>query len=449
MTKKPFRDQATKTGFILAILAAAIPIRAQTASAAPAPAAGQDVWGLAPPAWLSASSVTVKVGYDSDIFGTAVNLAGHPAIANVSSEVTTLSANLSFDLLAGAGPRNDCFLSSLTFGYAADYAIFNKAASEDNLRNTFTLQLKGKSGPWSLSIDNPLVYVYGSKEDPFYSIFTPPGFSAALQRRNQIQERNTSTFRYDAPDWFFRAVDSALYLNMLIDEHNPVGIDKGYLNWVNRDDVNVGSDVGYKLIPDFAFTAGWRVGSQTQAKPYYSLVSNSSTYNRALFGFEGTVFPWLKASFVAGPDFRRYDNSAHLGLTGDRHTWLYTESTLSATFSPLDTVTAANKVWHFVAAPGLTSDQETTDSLIYKHGFTKELSASAGVRILGQHFDAPTVRNDWATTFPVSVAYVFNKGLLISADYSATLGRTHFPDAVTPGRDWDENLVSVSAKASF
>jgi hypothetical protein len=430
-------------------LSVSVPAEAQTASTPSAAPPGPDAWGQTLPVWLTAASATVKEGYDSNLFGTSTNLSGHPPVANVSSGFTTLSANLTFDLLAAAGAQKGGFVTSLTFGYAADYTAYEKVAREDNLRNTFSLQVKGKSGPWSLSIDNPLVYVDGSKEDPFYNTFTPPGFSAALQRRNQIQERNTSFLRYDAADWFVRAADSAAFNNLLINEHDPVGIDKGYLNWVNRDDLNVGADLGWKVTPDFAFTGGWRLGSQTQGRPYYSLVSDDSTYNRALLGFEGTPVSWLKASLVAGPDYRRYSNAAHLGLTGDRHTWLYTESTLTATFTPLDTITAANKIWHFVAAPGLTSDQETIESAIYRHVFTREFSASAGVRIFGLHFDAPTVRNDWSTTYPVDLTYAFTPGISLSADYSSTLGRSHVQTTVAPGRDWDENLFSVSVKATF
>jgi hypothetical protein len=442
--------QTTSTILLIAFLAAAIPASAQSPSPPPAPAGGvPDAWGQTPPTWLTAASVGVKQGYDSNLFGTSTNPAGHPDVANVGSGFTVLSANLTFDLLAGSGTPQGGFFSALTLAYGGDYTAYEKVAREDNLRNTFSLLVKGKSGAWSLSIDNPLIYVDGGKEDPIYNTFTPPGFSAALQRRNQIQERNTSMLRYDTSNWFARAVANATYYDMMIDEHNPVGVDKGYLNWVNRDDINVGTDLGYKLTPDFAFTAGWRLGSQTQASPYYSLVGNDSTYNRALLGFEGKLLPWLKASVVTGPDFRRYSNAAHLGLAGDRHTWLYTESTLTATFSPADTLTAANKVWHFVAAPGLTSDQETADSLAYRHAFTKELSASVGVKIMGFRFDAPTVRNDWATTYPVNLTYAFNAGLALSADYSSTLGRSHVPAAAGPGRDWDENLVSLSVKASF
>jgi hypothetical protein len=447
--------QTSSTVLFLALLASAIPASAQQYAQPSPPSPGTpaspapDAWGQTPPAWLTAAAVSVKEGYDTNLFGTSANLAGHPDIADDGSAFTTVSANLTFDLLAASGTSKEGFLSILTLAYAADYTVYEKVAREDNLRNTFSLLAKGKSGPWSLSVDNPLIYVDGSKEDPFYSTFTAPGFSAALQRRNQIQERNASVLRYDASNWFARAVANATYLNMMTDEHNPIGVDKGYLNWVNRDDINAGADLGYKLTPDFAFTAGWRLGSQTQAQPYYSLVDNDNTYNRALFGFEGMLRPWLKASVVAGPDFRRYSDAAHPGLAGDRHTWLYMENLLTATFTPMDTLTAANKVWHFVAAPGLTSDQETADSLTYKHAFTKQLSVSAGVKIVGFRYDAPTIRNDWATSYPIGLTYAFNPGLSLSADYVTTAGRTPLPASVAPGRDWNEDITSISLKASF
>lgn len=443
---------SVRTIAIIISLGGALPLSAQMASpppAAPSAATTSGAPGQILPSFITTASVGVKEGYDSDLFGTTTNPAGHPEVANISSQFTTISANLTFDFLSAYGAPMGDFLTALTLGYAADYTAYEAVAREDNLRNAFSLQAKGKSGPWSLSIDNPLVYVDGSKEDPYYNTFTPPGFSAALQRRNQIQERNTSILRYDTSDWLFRAVDSATYYNLLIDEIDPVGAEKGYLNWVNRDDINVGADFGYKLTPAFAITAGWRLGSQTQARPFYSLADDNSTYNRVLFGFEGAPFTCLKVSFVAGPDYRRYSDSAHLGLTGDRHTWLYTESSLTATFTPVDTFTATNKVWHFVAAPGLTSDQETTDSAIYKHVFTKALSASAGVKIIGQRFDAPAIRNDWATSYPVDLTYITFRHLTVSAAFAPTLGRSHLPDIVAPGRDWDENLVSSSLKFTF
>jgi hypothetical protein len=408
-----------------------------------------DAWGVSSPTWLTAASATVKEGTDSNMYGVADNLAGHPNIANISSWFTTLSADFGIDFLAASDAPKDDFFTTLTLAYAADYTQYSAAAREDNLRNTLTLEVRGQRGPWSISIDNPFLYVDGSREDQFFNLYNNLGYGVVRERRNQIQERNGSFVRYDSPAWFARAVDRATYYNLLIDEHNPVGVDKGYANWVNRDDINAGADLGYKLTPDFAFVAGWRVGQQTQAHLYYNLTDNDSTYNRALFGFEGQPVSWLKLQVTAGPDFRRYSDDPHLGLTGDRHTWLYTQNLLTATFAPSDTLTASNKVWHFVSSAGLYSIQETSDSLVYKHIFSKKLSASAGVSLLGHRYDAPTLRNDWATTVPVDVTYAVNSNLSISADFSATDGRTHLPTAVTPDQSFEDNIASLAVKASF
>jgi hypothetical protein len=422
------------------------------AGAAPAPAAkqsGQDPWAAGLPTWLTASSVSVKEGYDSNIYGVSDNLAGHPAIADISSWFTTLSANVGFNLLGSPGPLDSGFVKSLTLVYSADYTEYAAAAREDNLRNTLTLDATGKSGPWSFSIDNPLLYVDGSREDEFFNLYNNLGYGAVRERRNQIQERDTSFLRFDSEGWFVRALDNVTYYNLLIDEHNPVGAYKGYANWVNRDDVYGGLDFGFKVTGDFAFLAGWRLGSQTQAHPYYSLVANDSTYNRALLGFEGKPLSWLQAQFIAGPDFRRYSGASHLGLTGDRHTWLYLRSQLTAKFTPADTLTASARVWHFVSSAGLSSIQETSENVNYRHEFSKEFSASLGLAELGHRYDTPTVRDDWTTSYPVELTYAISRSLSVIGDYSATSGHSHYPVAVTPGQNFEDNIVSVQLKASF
>jgi len=436
-------------------LAMSICGRAQTAplaSAMPAPAArhpASDEWGVCLPAWLSAASLSVREGYDSSIYGVSDNLAGHPAIANVSSRFTTLSASVTFNLLAASQPRDAGPVKALTLAYSADYTQYAAAAREDNLRNTLALHAAGGAGPWSFSVDNPLIYVDGSREDEFFSFYNNLGYGAVRERRNQVQERNTSFLRYDTADWFIRAVDSATFYNLLIDEHDPVGAYKGYANWVNRDDANAGLDLGFKLVPDFALVAGWRLGSQTQAHYHYSLVHDDSTYDRALLGFEGKPLPWLQAQLLTGPDFHRYSDAARLGLAGDRHTWFYLKGQLTATFTPADTLTASERVWHFVSSAGVSSIQETVENLTYKHDFSSRLSASVGLGELGHRYDAPTVRDDWTTSVPVGVAYALTRDLTVSAEYSATSGHSRFPAAVTPGQNFEDNIVSLSATASF
>lgn len=447
-----------RAGLVAAILTAFVPSTRASAtdpsvsahgSASTAAGPTADAWGFVPPSWLTDASVSLKEGYDSNLYGTgAIPLPGTPNIANVSSWFTVVSARLSANLLP-ARPAPAGFLTTLKLGYAADYTAYNAVAGENNLRNSFILQLKGKSGPWSASLDNTFLYVAGPKTDPLYATYSPLGYAATRERREQAQERNTSFVRYDGDTWFARAVASALYYDLLENEHNPVGAYKGYINWVNRSDANTGVDFGYKLTPELALTAGWRLGAQTQELPAFGTTHNDSTYNRALLGVEGKLLPWLQLQLVAGPDFRRYSDTAHLGLTGGRHTWLYTESSLTAALSPQDSLVLSNLVWHFASTAGSTSLQDTENSFLYKHVFAQDLSASAGVKIQGHRYDAPTVRNDWATIFPVNLTYAFGRGLTASLDYSWTRGRSVIPATLAPGRDWDERVVSIGLKLSF
>ena len=307
--------------------------------------------------------------------------------------------------------------------------------------------MKGAGGPWTLLVDNTLVYVDGPTDDPFYATYSPLGYREARDRRNQVDESNYSTLRYDGKGWFARAVAEAQYYNLLIDEHNPVGAYKGYLNWVNRDDINTGADFGIGVSKDFDFVAGWRLGQQTQARTYYSPGDSNNTYNRALFGFEGRPVSWLKLSLAAGPDWRRYGDGANSGVTGGRHTWFFTESSLAATLSPSDTFTFSNKVWHWVSASGVSSYQEATSTWNYRHAFTASLSGSVGLVVQGVRYDTPNVRNDWATSFPIDLTYAFTRSVSLSLDGVGNRGRSKIPVAVDPGRDWDQRQIFLTLES--
>jgi hypothetical protein len=436
-------------GIVLLFFAAGSAVAQSTASQPLSTQTVPDFLGITKPSWLPVATVTAKEGYDSDLYGVSATPAGHPNVANFASSYTTISAGFTLNLLAASGIETGGILTTLTLSYGAEYTAYTQAAREDNLRNTLTLTLKGRSGPWTFSVENPFLYVDGSKEDPFYSTYSVLGYAATRERRNQIQERNTSFLRYDAKAWLVRAVANATYYNLLIDEHNPVGAYKGYINWVNRDDINTGADIGYKLTPDLALIAGWRIGQQTQARPYYSLVDNDNVYNRALLGLEGKLLSWLQLQLATGPDFRRYTDIDHPGLAGNRHTWLYTQGQLTATLSSADSLVLSNKIWHFVSSPGLTSDQETSTILTYKHAFSKQLSVSLGAGELEARYDAPTVRDDWDRSFPLDVTYAFSPSFALSANYANTEGHSLLSETSTPGRNFTDNSVSLSFKAAF
>jgi hypothetical protein len=401
------------------------------------------------PSALNELSLTVKEGYDTNVFGTtAAQLPGRPDVADVESWTTVINPRFALNLLPWIVKNQDAFLKAVNFAYVGEGTLFSAVQKEDNWKNTFGLQVRGKSGPWSLLVDDSLLWVVGPKDDPYYSSYSPLGYRAARDRRNQFQERNASYVRYDGDVWFVRGVANALYYNLKINEHNPVGAYKGYLNWINRDDINTGLDFGYKLTKDFAFVAGWRVGQQTQARTYYSPIDNSSTYNRALFGFEGKPWSWLQIQVVAGPDFRRYGDGHNVGIAHNRDTWLYTESSLTATLTAADSLSYSNKVWHWVSATGATAYQETTHTWSYRHAFTRAFSTTLGFIIQGARYDAPTVRNDWTSSYSLGTNYAFSPLFSVGVDFLSVRGRSNIPPTVAPGRDWNEQQTFVSLKLS-
>lgn len=428
------------------LAAAALGARAQVITNFPAPPVSST--GGPPTGLISAASASIRQGYDTNVFGVSTNPAGHPPVADVSSAFTVASAGVTLNL-APLVQQPGGFFNALTLAYQGDYTAFASVAHEDNLRNTLTLVATGRDGPWSASINNPLIYVDGPKDDPFFNTYNNLGYGPTRERRNQVQERNTSFVRYDGAGWFVRIADSLTYFNLLINEHDPVGAYKGYANWVNRDNINVGPDFGWKTSPDFAWVAGWRIGQQTQARPYYSLADSDNTYNRALFGFEGRLLSRVRVQLLAGPDFRRYGDGSNSGIDGDRHTWLYTEGQLAATLSPSDTLSYNEKVWHWVSSSGTSSIQETLQDFLFTHDFTPRLSASVGLNLTGHRYDAPQVRDDWTRSFPAGLTYSFNRRWTISAEYTDISGKSHLDPTVTPGQNFSDNTVSLLLKASY
>ena len=437
---------------LLALVALTAPLRAADAAAAKrSPAAtAPDAWGIVTPPWLTELSLTVREGYDSNIYGTtSAILPGHPSLANITSAVTTVSPKVTFNLLPLLHPgKGDFFPRSASVTPPTTPSTMRQAsritskhphgAGERQVRRLVRL-LRQFADRGRRPRRRSVLQHLSARWD------TPPRANGAIRFRREAPPCSATT----PAGGSHAPVANALYYNLLINEVNPVGVNKGYINWINRDDINAGADFGYKISPDTAFTAGWRVGQQTQARTLFSPAANDSTYNRALFGVEGRPYTWLQVQFIGGPDFRRYGDGPNLGLAGSRHTWFYTESAVTANFLPQDSLTFSNKVWHWVSSGGGTSYQETTDSFTYKHVFTKELSASVGLKIQGARYDAPSVRNDWLNTYPLNLTYTFNRSASLSADYGVAQGRSRIPASVASGRDWDENLVSLSLKISL
>lgn len=424
------------------------------------------------PAWLTDLSIGVKESFDDNVF-----LAGAPVLAvykvpvgsvaalkNIGSFVTTISPKIRVDFVPLLGKQGA--LQSLTLSYAPDFAFYHGASSENHSNHRFATAIKGKMDNFSFQMDNTFQYVDGSEYAPMYPGNNRSAYShpVARERREQVQNRNTITFRYDQEKWFLRPTASLLYYDM--DTAQLAGFT-GYINFADRYDINGGADLGYKLNKTLAVTLGYRYGSQyqqtysTAIDPYNQ--SSSSVYQRALLGIEGKLFNWLEIKIQGGPDFRRYANSAPVR---DRSpTTYYGEAALTATLSKQDTITFNYRQWQWVAGTGCGPTFDSTYELNYRRKFNNKLSGNLGLRLLGADYTsglsysagksapgtAPTnFRNDLQYTVSAGMRYAFNAHYSVDLSYAYDLGRNAIDGLANPDyREFDHQLVSLGVQAKF
>lgn len=405
------------------------------------------------PAALSELSLTVKETYDTNVFGTDYNavLAGSPEIANIESWVTTVSPKVGVNLLPVFGLGKDSAFTALNLGYIGDYAFYHSATTETNQRHNFTQQIKTKSGDISFVLDNSFIFVDGKTTTPLYSTYSAYGTAGIRERRAQFQDRAKAVYRQDFDSVFVRCVGSLLYYDLQTQLHNPVGNYKGYQNFVDRHDLNAGLDFGEKITKDAALWVGYRVGQQVQdLLPWAGTVHNNNTYQRVLLGLEGKLAPWLKVDLQGGPDYRSYSDPGHLGITGQHHTWFYTEGSITADVSKNDSIIFTNKIWQWVSSTSTAAYRDSTYTLTYKHKFFDALSGTIGGRALGSEYDLPTLRKDWLFGYSLGLRYDFTKQYALTLDYAHNAARNKFNDDVKyPGREFNQDLISLGLRAAF
>jgi len=404
------------------------------------------------PAALTELSVTVKETYDSNVYGTEFNptLAGLPEVADVESWVTVISPKAVLNLRSALGLGDNSAVTAFNIGYAADYAFYHSASSETNQRHNFSQQLKTKSDAVTFSLDNTFTYVDGKSTTPQYGLLNAYGSASSRERKEQFQDRAKLQLRYDADAWFVRAVATVLYYDLKPQLHQPTGTYVGYQNYIDRQDLNAGIDVGAKLNKNVSLWTGYRYGAQGQDDLPWSQVDSASKYSRLLVGVEGKLASWLKVDLQAGPDFRTFDNAtATRGIAEKNHTWLYTEASATADLSANDSLVLAHKIWNFVSSTGVASYRDSTYGLTLRHKFSPALSGNLGFRILGSDYALPTVRKDWFYTYSAGLRYDVDKNWALTVDYARNEARNKLDHTAFPGRTYSQDILTFGLRAAF
>jgi hypothetical protein len=304
----------------------------------------------------------------------------------------------------------------------------------------------GKVGDASWELTNTATYIDGSREGP---TFARPDDIPAIggiplrDRRAAFIFRNS--FRWTEPvgDWFFRPVATS-YIHdfetrqLLIPAATRAQYT--YENYISRQDISGGLDVGYRVVEGLHLVVGYRYGRQDQFKGFDPTGNHvdspyDNSYSRILVGVEGSPASWLKLAAVFGPDFRTWDDSARLRQmypAFHQNKLLYYWDA-SATLLPTenDTVTLKSVRYEQPAFSSFSMYEDIKTDLTWRRQFSGQVTASAGFTLYIGDWQAPVNRDDWIYTPNASLKYAFTKNLSAEIAYSY---------------DWVDSKVSASVE---
>jgi len=416
------------------------------------------------PAWLTDLSLGLKESYDDNVFLSGVDSSDLPASYTVppgsvaalkdhSSWVTTVSPKIGVNFAPLFGDQKQ--LPVLSLAYAPDFAIYHQERSEDYSAHRLATFIKGKWDSVSFTAENNFAYVDGNQFAPFYpgALTSAYATAAVRERREQIQDRSAVTLQFDQTNWFIRFTASLLYYDLQTEQVNI----PGYQNYADRYDVNGGGDLGFKFSPRLAVTMGYRYGHQYQEQYAFSPYSSPSDYHRVLVGFEGRPWNWLEFKLQAGPDFRHYpgDTLTHVTPLDDKNpVKYYGEASLTATFTPRDTLTFRYKQWQWLSSTGRIPYYDSVFDLCYRRKLTRQLTMDLGGRILSSDYTEGNLpacqRNDWQYTVSAGLAYAINAHTSFNLAYALDLGRNALDSVINPEtREYHRNVISLGVLLKF
>ena len=425
---------------------------------------------VSPPAYAQFTNVTykaeatVKETYDSDVYlqdnaPAAANVAAakaagfNPVEANKGSFVTTVLPKIGLDY-------QPCSGFNLSLGYAPEIAFYHSAPDEDYVTHRVLFNFGGKLGDATWELLNTATYIDGNKKGP---TFARPDDIPAIggipirDRRAAFIFKNGFRLTEPVGKWFFRPVASAYIHDFKTDQYYQA--DKSmfsYENYVDRQDISGGLDVGYDLGKKNYLIAGYRFGRQDQftlpgagGTTLHSTYGNA--YHRILLGFEGNPVGWLKLAVLGGPDLRQWDSTTPAGFdrTGIRYYW---DASATATPTKNDTVTLKSTRYEQPAFSSFSMYEDTRTDLAWKHKFNDQFATTLGFTLYVGDWENPVHRDDWIYTPNIGLTYNYNKHLSAELAYSYDWVDSKISATVEPltnSHEFTRHLVSLAVKYVF
>ena len=411
--------------------------------------------GLFSPAAMANTNIswkaeaTVRETYDSNVYlqdvtpnpanVLAAQAAGfHPVEANKASWVTSVLPKLGLEYRAGAA-------LAISAAYAPDVTFYHSAPDEDYAAHRGTFNFGGKIDETSWELLNTATYIDGGTEGPSFARPDDiPALGAIPVRDRRAAFIFKNGFRIKQPfgDFFVRPVASSYIHDFKTDlRYVPPATRASYSyeNYIDRQEVYGGVDVGYRVVDKTDVVLGYRYRRQDQFKGPYgpggALIDSpfDSVYHRVLGGLEGSPADWLKVTLLAGPDIRQFSSDAqrlYPAFDPDTLLW-YSNGALTWLPRQADAVTLRSTHFEQPAFSSFSMYEDFRTELLWKHAWGEQLSCTLGFILYIGDWQAPVHRDDWVYTPNGSVAYNFTK---------------HFRGELSYSYDWCDSFVSTKVE---
>jgi hypothetical protein len=439
------RTQLARILFISASLAATATVMAQG-------------WQVGKTLKLQAD-LGLKETYDSNVYiqdtapdpanVAAAQAAGFdPVEANKESFVTAILPRVGLDY-------QPCAAFRLAVAYAPEIAFYHSADSEDYVAHRGTLNLSGTIEDTKWELLNTFTGIDGSSLGP---TFARPGDVPAIggiplrNRRDAFIFQNSFRVTQPLGKFLIRPIATA-YLHDFGTKQFSSGPGYVYENYIDRQNINGGLDVGIPLGRQTHFIVGYRYGDQQQFKLLGADSPYDRTYHRVLVGLEGSPVKWLKLALLGGPDFNDYASGTPASFHDDELIY-FMDSSITLLPTSKDTIRLSNTRYQQPAFSSFSVYEDITYAVTWKHTFDSHWSANAGFQLYIGDWQKPVSREDWIYTPSAGVTYTHDKHLSVDFGYSYDWVENHAGTS-TPqtqyadGREYTRHLVWLAAKYAF
>jgi len=398
--------------------------------------------------WTVASNLTVKAGvalkesYDSNVYLQDTDTGVPEAFpAKKDSWVTTFTPRVGLDY-------KPCRYFGLAAFYAPDMVVYHNAHGEDHFTHRVGLTLGGKGENVLWEQGNSFTLIDGSHVGP---IFGQPQEVPAIggiplrDRRDALVYKGNFKLVYPVGDFFLRPVGSA-YIHDFRTLQQVLPPPAIYENYIDRQDVNGGLDLGYNVGKQTFLLLGYRYGQQDQYKLLGVDSPYDSAYHRILVGVEGSPVPWLKLALLGGPDLRDWQHATPPSFDrGEVIYWI--DSTVTILPTKTDSIVLLNRRYEQPAFASPSVYEDITYSISWKHVFDNHWAANAGFQLYIGDWQSPVQRDDWIYTPSIGLSYTHDKHLGADLAYSYDWVESQIPN--TSGREFTRHLVSLAVKYAF